>query len=60
MAKSNFDVDVIKEEAKITLRSYHGQREGSIKALTVRQLRMYAGKVLFLCKQIEKLKKAKQ
>jgi len=55
MAK--FDVDKIKHEAEITLETYRG-RPGKAFAhsLKIWQMRVYIKKVLFLCKEIKKLK----
>lgn len=59
MAK--FNVDTIKKEANATYRHYRGRKgnELSDKHFQVWQIRFYARKILFLCKQIEKLEKAK-
>jgi len=60
MAKPIFNVEQIKKEANITLRGYYRQRgDRRAKSLQIRQIRLYAKKVLFLCKQIEKLQKKK-
>ena len=59
MAK--FDVATIKEEAESTLQHYRGRKGNGIaeirhKPLSIRQVRTYIKKVLFLCRQIEKFK----
>lgn len=59
MAKK-FNVDEIKKEAEITLATYRGRPgKAYAKTLFVSQMRTYIKKVLFLCKQIEKLKAEK-
>lgn len=60
MAK--FDVDTIKEEAERTLDHFRGRKGDGIaqirhKPLSITQIRTYIRKVLFLCKEIEKLNK---
>ena len=56
MAK--FEVNAIEDEAKRTLQTYRG-RPGKDFAIELRiwQMRIYIKKVLFLCKEIKKLKK---
>ncbi|GAF68376.1 unnamed protein product [marine sediment metagenome] len=51
-----YSVDKIKAEAEIVLETYKG-RSGKehAKSLSVWHMRVYANKVLFLCKHIEKL-----
>lgn len=60
MAKYN--VDKLKEEAIRTLAHYQGRKGTGVaeirhKPLSIRQIRTYIDKVLFLCKEIEKLNK---
>lgn len=57
MAK--FDVDTIKKEANTTYRLHRGRGRNEYVTHKVWQIRLYARKVLFLCEQIEKLKKGK-
>ena len=56
-----FDVDTIKEEAKRSIRTldhYRGQEgEQEYRPLSIKQLRICIKKVLFLCKEIERLNK---
>lgn len=60
MAK--YTVDEIKKEADRTLQHYRGRKEDGIaeirhKPLSIQQIRTYIKKVLFLCKEIERLNK---
>jgi len=58
MAKYN--IDEIKKEAEITLATYRGRPgKAHAKNLSVLQMRVYITKVLFLCKEIEKLETKK-
>ncbi len=60
MAK--YDVDEIKQEAVDSMANYKG-RKGNSKTrfpIVVRNLRIYCRKVLFLCKEIEKLQRHNQ
>lgn len=60
--KKEFDVDEIKEEANRTIDNYKGRKgDGNLNYnLNIRNLRIYSNKVLFLCKEINKLKKKLQ
>jgi hypothetical protein len=63
MAK--YDVHEIKEEADRTLEHYRGRKGNQVaqirhKPLSIRQMRVYIKKVLFLCKHIEKLEAKKK
>ena len=58
MAKYN--VGTIEEQAKRTLDTYRGRPgKAFVNNLKIYQMRVYIEKVLFLCKEIKKLKKKK-
>lgn len=60
MAKDKFDVDTIKKEADITYRRYRGRRGNAlVLQFRVWQIRLEVRKVLFLCKEIKRLKAEK-
>lgn len=61
MSKSKYDVDVLEQQAIKTRQNVRGQRgirpwDGT---MTVERLRTYCDKVLFLCREIKKLKESK-
>lgn len=59
MAKKRFTVGEIKREAEVTLCSYDGAPDDYVclAPFTAKRARNYCNKILFLCRQIEKLRK---
>ncbi len=58
--KPKFDVSEIKLEAECTLASYRGRKGNSLATqYQVWHIRNYVRKVLFLCKEIERLQTLK-